>query len=527
MRTRTSKHGCADDWGLPRYQRCDSPFYVSVSAVARAFLPIFCLPEWNKTGTMSVMEVSGGGLEAQVARFMRDHSLVVAGETVLVAVSGGADSVALLFLFIALREMLGITIIAAHFEHGIRGEPSREDAQFVKALCAEQGIACQLGAGDVPALARTWHCSMEDAARRARYAFLENTAFTVGAAKIALAHQMEDQAETLLLHLIHGAGLRGLSGMRPIQGNRIRPLLDVPRATLEAYLTAQAIPWREDATNTDTSYTRNFLRHEVFPLLRRLNPRAAEAMARTASLAAQAVSSLDIQAEEALAGRVKSMPYGMFWDVPERGVTPGAVRLLAEWAGLPPMDARHTQALVSLAPGEKAGLPGAWQGLRTRRRLHLIKANQPSVVVAQDDFQYTPTSGLSYGDGIRAQVFDADKLEGAVFRLRQVSDMFAPIGMLGTQKLKKTLQDAGIDRPFRDLLPVLAIGSRVLWIVGLKAGRDAAVGPDTKRMVRIEYHGELPWEIDGGDGHDRPEQLGDVQGLGGDTAHKGANHRAD
>ncbi len=434
-------------------------------------------------------------LSAQVAAFIAQNRLLSPGDRVLVAVSGGADSVALLTLLLEMREALGISVTVAHYEHGIRGEASREDARFVQAFCAEWGVSCQVGHGDVPELAARTKCSLEDAARQARYAFLEEAAESAGANKIALAHQLEDQAETLLLHLVHGCGLDGLAAMRPRQGNRIRPLLDTPRAALEEYLRVRGIVWREDATNLDTVHARNLLRREVFPLLRRLNPRAAEAMARTAAQAAQAADRQAVYAAAALVGHVKWLPYGAFWLLEGQSPMPEAVRAFARWAGVPPLDARQTDEVTRLAPGEMANLPEGWRALRTARRMHLL-APKPAVPILDEAAFAREACGLAdLGDGIRVQAFDADKLDGAAFRFRREGDVFAPLGSDGTQKLKRTLQDAGIDRPFRSHMPVLARGNRVLWIVGLRPARDAAVTPETERAMRIRYMGDLPWEI--------------------------------
>lgn len=446
-------------------------------------------------GDEDTLSQGTSSLEARVVQTMQNAHMVRPGDIVLVAVSGGADSVALLLLLCSLRQRLDIRVEAVHYEHGIRGQASLADAGYVQALCEQLAIPCHVGHGDVPALAAQWRCSLEDAARRARYAYLDEVAARIGAARIAVAHQLEDQAETLLLHLVHGCGLRGMAAMRPVQGNRIRPLLDVPRDALEAYLQARGVAWREDETNGDTAHARNLLRGEVFPLLKRLNPRVAEAMARSATLAARAEDALRSLAGERLRSKVKRLPYGMFWQVDGVPMGEEAVRLLCEEAGVPPLDLPQSEALAALLPGGSANLPGGWHALRTPARLHLIQPDWVPPPPNSADFTRLSAPSGFVGDGVRVQALDADRAQGAVFRLRRAGDLFAPLGSEGTQKLKQTLQDAGVDRPFRDLLPVLAKEGRVLWIVGLKAGRDAAIGPGTRAAIRFDYHGDLPWEI--------------------------------
>lgn len=453
------------------------------------------------------MEESALSLPRAVAGYMKKHGILAPGDTVLAAVSGGADSVALLLVLAALQDTLQFTLHAAHFEHGIRGEASLEDMAFVAALCEREGIPCHVGRGDVPRLKEEWKVSLEDAARRARYAFLEETAARLGGAKIALAHQLEDQAETLLLHLAHGCGLQGLAAMRPVKGNRIRPLLATPRCAVEAFLRARGMAWREDATNRDRAHARNLLRHEVFPVLRRLNPRVSEAMARTASLAAEAADRLAEMADRQLDGRVKRMPYGAFWQPGDMRPEADAIRAFLRYAKAPEIDAASTRRLAALAPSGVENLPAGWRVLRTRERFHAIRPEERAFDVRAEDFVCVTCAVDDLGDGRLEQTFDADRLEGAVFRARRPGDVFAPLGAAGTQKLKKTLQDAGIDQPFRDLLPVIARGNRVLWIVGLKPSRDAAVTGETRRAVKIRYRGELPWTIQtivGGKEHDKP-----------------------
>ena len=440
------------------------------------------------------MEADRPALVARVLSELRAQAFFSEGQRALIAVSGGLDSMALLHVMLEIREPLRISLVAAHFGHGIRPE-SEEDARFVQAHCEAAGVPCRVGRADVPALAARWRTSLEDAARRARYDFLASAAAECGADCILLGHQLEDQAETLLLHLVHGAGLRGLSAMETVSDGRVRPFLHTPRAELEAYVNERAIPFREDGTNADTRHARNFLRHQVFPLLRRLNPRVAEAMGRTAAIARRAEASLEAHAAEAVAGRWKRMPYGAFLYLPGLAISVEVVRAFCGLAGVPPLDARQTEWLASRMP---CNLPDVWRAQFSKERLHLLGRREldPAPVSCDSDFTVEPCGLDAACDGIRSQVFDADAIAGASFRFRRDGDVFAPLNGPGTQKLKQTLRDAGVDRPFRDCLPVLARGGRVLWIVGVKPSAEADIR-GAKRAVRITYHGDLPWEIDG------------------------------
>jgi tRNA(Ile)-lysidine synthase len=219
------------------------------------------------------------------------------GETVLCAVSGGTDSMCLLRLLHALSQRYGFTVEAATFDHRIRSEGA-QDAAFVRRCCEQWDIPCHCGAGDVPAAAAQRGRGLEETARSLRYAFLEDTAEKIGAQRIATAHNADDNAETLLLHLLRGSGLKGLGGIDPVQGRLIRPLLGVSREEIEAYCAATHTPHVEDATNADTAYTRNYLRHQVLPLLRERNPNLLTTLGRTAESLRRDSEFLENEAEK-------------------------------------------------------------------------------------------------------------------------------------------------------------------------------------------------------------------------------------
>lgn len=207
----------------------------------------------------------------RILSFSRRLDLLPAQGTVLCALSGGRDSVALLHF---LKEH-GFSVSAAHFDHHLR-ENSGEDARFCRELCAKWGVPFYQGEGDVASMAG----NTEANARAARYAFLEETAARTGAARIATAHNADDELETVLLHLTRGCGLNGLTGIQPRRGLLIRPLLKTTRSAIDAYVQEFQLPFVEDETNADTGYSRNRIRHQVVPVLRSINPRVAEAAGR-------------------------------------------------------------------------------------------------------------------------------------------------------------------------------------------------------------------------------------------------------
>ena len=224
----------------------------------------------------------------KLSAFLRQQNMVSPGDTVICAVSGGADSVALLFGLYLMKEKLEIRLEAAHFNHHLRGEESDRDERFVRDFCDRYEIPVYIGSGVVTPGKK----GLEAAARDARYAFLRSLP-----GKIATAHTADDNAETILLHLVRGTGLKGLGGIMPVNGNVIRPMLSVTREEVEAFLEEWCLPHIEDSSNDTDAFLRNRLRHHVMPLLRQENPKIAENLSRMALHLRQDEECLFAQAE--------------------------------------------------------------------------------------------------------------------------------------------------------------------------------------------------------------------------------------
>ncbi len=236
-------------------------------------------------------------LRARVRRFIRDHSLLPEGGRVLVGVSGGPDSTCLLLTLAALRRSLRFELHAAHFDHRLRGQrAATREARFVRSLTDALGVPLHCGAGDVRAHARAGRLSLEEAARELRYRFLAEAAHEAGCQAVAVGHTRDDQAETVLLHLLRGSGLRGLAAMAasaawPLSGGHdaprlVRPLLGLSRTDTEACSREAGIKPVQDPSNRSTAHLRNRIRRELLPLLRRYNPRIEDALLRMADAAA-------------------------------------------------------------------------------------------------------------------------------------------------------------------------------------------------------------------------------------------------
>ena len=229
-------------------------------------------------------------IQTRILQSVSRQRMLRAGDTVGVGVSGGADSVALLRLLLELRDALGIQLLVLHFNHHLRGEAAAADQQFVEKLAAAHGLKCEAGTQDVRAAASREGWNLEDAARRLRYQFFEQVIGDGRATRVAVAHTADDQAETVLSHLLRGTGLTGLAGIHPVMplssGAIIRPLLEIRRSELRRLLVVLGQPWREDASNEDTTRLRARIRHRLLPLLEKdFEPQAVTQLCRLASLA--------------------------------------------------------------------------------------------------------------------------------------------------------------------------------------------------------------------------------------------------
>ncbi len=478
-----------------------------------------------------------------VRQSIAQHDLVHPGETVVVGVSGGPDSLCLLHVLRNMKDDYGLDLHVAHLHHGLRGREADADAEMVRTLADAWSLPCTIESADVPALAREHHLATEEAARRARYGFLRRVAGAVGSRCIAVGHNADDQAETILMHWIRGSGLGGLRGMLPVMplceyrlveppgtesvapGVRlVRPLLEVPRIEIEAYCTSHRLEPRFDRSNLDTTYFRNWLRHEVLPMLASHNPNVRETIRRSGrvlagdhallrsllldawtrivhtetqehvvldlegwralpislqrSMIRESVQRLRrtlrdvtfVQVENAVhvardgtTGAQSTLPRGLMLTVGYSELTigrPCGVQPVPDW----PLLAAGSEPTPVKLPG-RTPLPGSmWQmEIRAGHRADL------------------PPDWESNNDPWRAFV-DADRVGDPVWlRTRQSGDCYHPLGMGGrVVKLSNFLTNRKIPRSLRDQLPLLADGRGIVWVCGQRIDHRARIRDDTE-----------------------------------------------
>lgn len=397
------------------------------------------------------------------------------------AVSGGVDSMCLLDTVLRWAAERDARVLAAHFNHQLRGAAADRDETFVREYCAARGVPFFAGRGETAALAARDGLSVEEAARRLRYAFLEETARREGAA-VLTAHHADDNAETMLLNLCRGTGSAGL-GIPPVRGNVYRPFLALTRRELEEYAAARGLPHVEDETNGTDAAARNLLRHRVLPVLREINPRAAENMARAAGLLAADSAALDAAAL-ALADTAWAGPEGLRLDwtalraAPE-SVRGRAVRMLMErlCGRRRDLSAVHVRAALELKPGASCALPYGMTAKNSGGALELFRL--PPV---PEPVELPPGGTVRFGAwrvaldaaGPPGAFSCRVRLDGAaqVTAWRPDDRMTLP-GSRGSRSLKRLFADAGIPPEERDRTPVLRIGGRAAAVPGLGAELSA------------------------------------------------------
>ena len=459
---------------------------------------------------------------------IREHGMLAAGETVVVAVSGGPDSTALLHAMAAMAADMRWSLHVAHLHHGLRPEAA-EEASFVAAMSKTLGLEHHEGSADARSLAEREGLSLEDAARRLRYEFLNRVAAEVGAAAIATGHTLDDQAETVLIRLIRGSGLEGLAGIPPVRQSEtarvIRPMLEVTRDEILAYLESIGAEWREDATNRDPEMLRNRIRMVLLPSLEGYNPDVRRALARVARLLRDDADALRLLAAPAMAETLSGDPActrvarGPFVRLPaalQRRVLREAVRqvsgnllgvrfvhieearqLLLEgdvgaWLPLPGgVRVARVSEGAEITAEPAADIPGIYG-------LSAYRLAVPGDVVALE-FGVHMSADTMTSDRLRAEVapgevpantliIDADVVKGElVIRAPKPGDRFAPAGMRGRTKLVSDyLRDERVPRHRRARTPILTTDDDVIvWVVGMRASDLARVTDATKRAVRI------------------------------------------
>jgi len=462
-------------------------------------------------------------LEQTVADFLRGRR-VISGKPLLVAVSGGPDSVCLLLILNSLRKELGLKLHVAHLDHMLRGKESVGDAQYVLDLCHKLGVPVTIEQRNVRAYAKERRLTLEEAAREVRYAFLADVAESIGATTVVVGHTLDDHAETVLLHIVRGTGTRGLRGLQPLikrQSNGrsvtiIRPLIGVTRSETAAYCRRHRLQPRADTTNLSKKFLRNRVRLELLPLLETYNPRIVEALLRTARIAADDVELLEKEARRQWRRVARREGDAIILDKALMSKTaPGIQRALLRMAldeilgTLKDIEGRHIEEMLEALTkpaGKSIDLPYGLRFMVEHDRLVLtgeaekLSPSPPLVgqhTIAVPGLTEIPgwcittevlASAKGTGGSLLTEVFDRDHIRGGlVVRPRHSGDRFQPLGMDEEKKVGRFMMDEHIPQAWRSRVPLVCDGDKVLWVVGYRIDERVKVTEATKRVLRMQF----------------------------------------
>lgn len=473
--------------------------------------------------------VKGQGYQEQLGQrvldFIQENKLVSGQHCLLVAVSGGPDSVCLLHILVKLQEGLGIRLYIAHLNHQLRGAESEADAHYVSDLAHRLDIPATIEQRDVKAFKIQQRISLEEAAREVRYTFLAQVAKSIGANRVAVGHTADDHIETILMHLIRGTGTRGLRGLQPSSrwqssGSSltiIRPLLPVSRRETADYCHNHQLMPRIDASNLSLSPLRNRIRHQLLPLLESYNPRVAEALLRTARIAGDDLAFMDKEMDRLWGKIVQKQGNTITLDkegflklppAPKRYLLRRAIEDLL--GNLKDIESRHIEEIMDALTkpaGKRLSLPGGLVFSIEYNR-YLLGSDQaalsPFPILGGEFPLKLPGETVLPGWRIEATIisreqmpekdedftayFDRDKTgDKLLVRPRQPGDRFQPLGMNQPKKLGQFMIDAKIPSAWRQRIPLVCSPQHILWVVGWRIDERVKVTDATKQVLCLKF----------------------------------------
>lgn len=465
-------------------------------------------------GGLEKMPSSVGDTVKKVLDTIRKYRLITRGDRVVVAVSGGPDSICLLHILYTLRKTLGVALFVAHFDHGLRPGEDKEETAFVESMAESMGLSFVTGEGKLHQ-----GKSLEARARKQRYAFLEEAGEKFSARKIALGHQRNDQAETVVMRLLRGSGSAGLSGIRPIRdATFIRPLLELRRSEIESYIRKRELPFKRDPTNLESRFLRNRIRLDLLPKLREYQPRVVDILALTADRLRADHEYLEGLAK-AWVKKEATFPSDdqVSIAVPafrklDNAIRNRVIRHCVSGAGGNPdgLTQRQINAIERLVlakrPQAEVHLP---RGLTVRRTYdHMVlgrflqaeQSDYACILKGPGRFSIPGVDAIVLVERLSDETpaftenapwtacFDEAEITfPLIMRNFRPGDRFVPLGMTGHKKLKDFFVDLKIPSRVRSRIPILACGNRILWVCGLRMDDRVKVSEKTEEIVRVTF----------------------------------------
>ena len=457
-------------------------------------------------------------LEQKTKQFIEKFHMIPEGAGVLIGLSGGADSVALLEVLCSLRDSMKLRLVAVHVHHGIRPEAG-QDVDFCRALCERKQVEFFCEYVDVPGMSKELGATLEEAGRQARYQLFEQYRQRLELDVIAVAHHRNDQAETMLFQLFRGSGLRGLSGIPVKRGRIVRPLLGVSRIEIEAYLTEKNLDFVTDATNAGDEYSRNKIRHQIVPVAEEISNGAVEHMSQTAAQLREILDFMESQARAFLDTHSKQGDGALYVSVEAlQGVHVALQKMIVTEAifrvlqGRKDITERHVESIIGLLEkdGEKiVHLPNGCVVTKSYDRLVFKSTGNDNETVVLEQIKIEPNQTYVLSDGIILETkliscnnlenipknnctkwFDYDKISETLFLRNRDKGDYLTIRDDGARKsLQDYLVNEKVPKGIRDKIRILADGHHVVWVLGKRMSSHYKVTEHTKRILQIHIGG--------------------------------------
>lgn len=441
----------------------------------------------------------------EVYRYIKNNKMTEPGDTVLVGLSGGADSVCLLYVLSCLRERLGIRLHAVHVHHGIRGEEADRDAAYAESICADLNVSYDEVHYDIPAMAKERHLTEEEAGRIARYECFESWVSSGRAQKIAVAHNKNDNAETILFNLLRGSGVRGLSGMQPVRGNIIRPLLAVERKDIEAFIDSVGIRYCTDSTNLSEDYTRNRIRRNILAYaVSEINEGAVENIVQAGSRLAEAEEYLSHEAER-IFDNIADIKTGQI--IIDNGILRELPPIMRKYLVMHAFEKlcgrrkditmRHIESAAAMADkdtGHILNLPYGMTAVRSYEKLILRNClyepdssgfsaeNVKMRMLKREKGQIIPQN-------MYTKWFDYDKISNTVeVRTRRTGDVIEVLPGGHKKTVARYMIDNRIPAEKRDKILLLADNENIIWIIGYRISERYKVTESTENILEVSVY---------------------------------------
>lgn len=451
----------------------------------------------------------------RIKETIEKHSMFRGGETVLIGLSGGADSVCLLTLLKKLSPAIGIKLHAVYIDHGLRPNETEKEIAFLKDLTVSMEIPLTIKSADVKAHAKEHGMSKQESGRQLRYELFDLVSYEISATKVALGHNMDDQIETFFMRILRGSGPKGLSAIPPKRGNIIRPLIETQRKDIEGFLEKEKIPYTEDSSNLKDDYLRNKIRHSLIPRLEELNPNLRETISKTVEIFREEdryFETLVTKTMMKLISRKNHSSIELFLaplETMDRVILRRTLRrAVDETKGLREIGFTHIEDIIGLIEkgrhGNRLYLP---KGVRAIKQYSTLKlTSEPSLrlgtymLQAQGEvvlkeagvvLEAELMEGLKEKlDGRSVAVFDGDKLSFPLcIRAREKGDFFYPYGFGKRKKIQDFFVDEKLPKDERDKTPIVLSGSEIIWVLGMRQDDRFKATPETKRftVLKVKY----------------------------------------